>query len=252
MSPAPITRRAILGAATAAGAGVLPALAAPDPSLGVPMAHPDAALFALLDRYGPLLAESDAADAVADELWDRAEAQAPPRPAAVQWRHDDHFGRATAVPRMLPNGRVALIYDAVSVDDLRDGPEPTRAIEAREPMPGRPDNCIVRMERVPDERRIARRAEIIEAHERWKAECDAIKERLGAFTASQTAGDLADTLADLGRDILDTAPRTLAGLGRKARWASRSGTSKSTAAIWSARVLADAVVLAEQAGEGRA
>jgi hypothetical protein len=205
-------------------------------------------MFRLLDSYPAVLATMRTAADRCEALWEAFAAEEPEHPAALHRRPDDGFRINHAVYR-LRDGREADIYEHGDVERLRAMPQPTRCEETRTPFPGRPGDEIVRRARLPDEHRIARRAEIVAAHDAWWAECDVIKDRLG-IPAADAADDQATTaLWDLEAIILATAPRTLAGLAAKARWVAECRLNAMFAADWHKRLVEDVIALAQHGGE---
>jgi hypothetical protein len=83
--PEATTRRAALGAVLAAGAAVataLPAVAIAD----VASSHPDADLFALIERARTADSLANEADRAAEDVWEKL---APSRPQALMWTESD-------------------------------------------------------------------------------------------------------------------------------------------------------------------
>ena len=99
-----------------------------------------------------------------------------------------------------------------------------------------------------DERRIARRAEVIAAHDAWMVERQAVKDRLGMDAADDAEEETCRALWKVEAEILATLPATTAGLVAKARWASRDGLPKATAEVWAKQVTADVIAMAERSG----
>ena len=241
---APVTRRALLGASAAAvGVVALPmgasALAGP--------AHPDAALFALLDAWSPARAAADAAGDRSEALWMEFADMEPARPPALHFSGADGLNCDFDV-EVLRDGRRIALYGLQEVEKLRGMPLPTRSEWVGEPAPWGNGEQVGRWVSVPNERAIARRAEVIAAHDAWMVERQAVKDRLGMDAADEAEEEACQALGEVEAAILATVPATAAGLAAKARWATRDGLPKATAAEWAQRVAADVVAMAERGG----
>ena len=239
---APVTRRALLGA-TAAAVGVvaLPmrasALAGSD--------HPDAALFALLDVWGPARAEADAAGGRSEALWLEFIDLGPERPAALHFSGADGLNCGFEVER-LSDGRHVTFYGLQDVEKLQGMRLPRRCVETYTPHPDLPNDRLLHRTWIPDERRIARRAEVIAAHDTWMVERQAVKDRLGMDPADDAEEEAFRALWEVEAEILATLPATTAGLVAKARWASWDGLPKATVEVWAKQVTADVIAMAER------
>lgn len=241
-SPAPATFVGQLGA-SAVGAVALPmgasALAGP--------AHPDAALFALLDAWSPARTAADAAGDRAGALWDTFVALEPARPPALHFSGADGLNCGFDV-EVLTDGRRIALYGLQEVEKLRDMPQPKRSEWVGEPAPWGNGEQIDRWMSVPNERVIARLAEVIAAHDAWVVERQAVKDRLGKDAADEAEDEACQALWEVEKAILSTMPATIAGLTAKARWATRDGLPMTTAAEWAQRIAADVVAMAERGG----
>ena len=241
---APVTRRALLGATAALGAVVAlpmgaPALAGSD--------HPDAALFVLLDVWGPARAAADTAGDRSEALWLEFIDLEPKRPAALHFSGADGLNCGFEVER-LSDGRHVTFYGLQEVEKLQGMPLPRRCVETYTPHPDLPNDRILHRTWIPDERRINRRAQVIAAHDAWMVERQAVKDRLGMDAADEAEEEACQALWEVEAAILATVPATAAGLAAKARWATRDGLPKATAAEWAQRVAADVVAMAERGG----
>ena len=241
---APVTRRALLGATAAVGAVVaLPmgasALAGSD--------HPDAALFVLLDVWGPARAAADTAGDRSEALWLEFIDLEPERPAALHFSGADGLNCGFEVER-LSDGRHVTFYGLQDVEKLQGMPLPRRCVETYTPHPDLPNDRLLHRTWIPDERRIARRAEVIAAHDTWMVERQAVKDRLGMDAADDAEEEAFRVLWEVEAEILSTLPATTAGLVAKARWASWDGLPKATAEVWAKQVTGDVIAMAERSG----
>lgn len=242
MSPA-LTRRVFAKAgAVALGAAVagIPASAS--------ASTPDAELFRLLDSYPAAVAAMRLAGDRCEALWDALSAEEPDRPEALHTRPDDNFG-IDCDAYQLRDGRRVRIYDLAEVEQLRGMPLLIRREWEGEPAPWDPREQVGRWVSVPDKQRMARRAEILAAHDAWFAAYQVVQDRLG-IPAADAADDLAtNALWDLEAVILATVPKTLAGLAAKAHWVARCRRGSVSAADWQKRIVEDVIALAQHGGE---
>ena len=237
---APLTRRALLSASTVAmGAVVLPSAAA----LAGAVTDQDADLFVLLDAWSTARAVAAAAGSRSESLWDAFADQEPERPEALHVRPGDALGCGSTWEKRA-DGRRVEFYDPQAVDLLRQRPLPICDEWQGEPDGGQGGRWV----QAPDHGRVARRAEILAAHDAWWAERESLQAQLGLPAAESVEETACEALYEVERAILSTVPATAAGLVAKARWASWDRVSKPTAAIWSARIVADVVAMAERGG----
>ena len=196
---ASITRRGLVQTGAAAlGAGVagisVPALASPTPDA-------DAALIDFIARHATALTDLAALDDVADPFRNRFEAMAPERPAALRWRAED-FPR-TSLGRGLSDNDVNTDerwYFFRGVEWLRKAHPVAQWTEEAE----------------------ARRREIVEAHDAWMAEREALADRIGLTAANAKCDRVSDTVCEIEMAIMDRGPVTLGGFRAKAQWIAAS------------------------------
>ena len=196
---APVTRRGLVQAGTAVlGAGMagisVPALASPAPD-------PDAALVDLIAWHATALTDLAALDDVADPFRNRFEAMALERPAALRWRAED-FPR-TSLGRGLSDNDVDTDerwYCVRGVEWLRNARPVAQWTEEAE----------------------ARRREIVEAHDAWMGEREALADRIGLSAANAACDRMSDNVCEIEMAIMDRAPVTLDGFRAKARWIAAS------------------------------
>ena len=240
----PVSRRALLGASAIA----IGAVAVHDEASALAdLAHPDADLFELIEGWGSARSASDAADERSDALWEELGDLEPERPAALHYSGADglNCGFETEI---LPNGRTRLFYGLQEVDKLRKSLLPSRSEWVGRLAPWNPDEQVGHYVSVPDEPAIARRAEILVAHDAWWAECLAIRDRIGIPAADEAGETAAKALHEIEAAILATVPASAAGLVAKARWATGSCAPRADVAVWSARIAADVITMAERGG----
>ena len=215
----PVSRRSLVQAATAAlGAVSLPvatsALAAP--------AGPDDALIALIDRHDIVDAEYQVLSERWDKLHTRWMEERPARPAALTARRDDGLG-ARPVRLAHPGKRSELVYFDDEVEQIRATTPKPKWIGSNDPCP----------------RAVVRRAEILTAFDRWKAECDAVSDRIGVPDVEARATALRPIVEAIETDIMAFRPCTLAGFVAKAKWVD----NQEPADGWPEQIVADLCAL---------
>ena len=192
---AALTRRAL----ALAGAAALGTIMAPIAASAVPLVavDPDADLLALIARHPVVLAACVQAEDEAERLEGRARGSYPPQPEALNWRPTDFprtsYGRRASDPIGDEGERR---YLSRGVEWLRRGKFVAQWTPEAE----------------------ARRREIIEAHDRWHAECCEVDVRTGVVAAKQARRTAVLALREVEREIGETEARTLPGLRVKALW----------------------------------
>lgn len=190
MSPT-LTRRGLVQA----GAAALGATVAGIPAAGQ-TADRDLALRDLIARHAEAETECLEAEDAADLLFSAALCAYPSRPDALNW-HPEDFPRSSY-------GRAAS--DALEGTDARAylsrGAEWLRRL--------RSSHLSAEAE--------ARRVEIVEAWDKWQAECREIERRLGYTAAVQRRQQTQEVLGRTFAAIHEATPHTLDGLRLKAGW----------------------------------
>lgn len=196
--PAIITRRGLVQAASAAlasGVAGIPASAATEPVIA--RLDPDAALFDLIASHPEALAACVRAEDEADLAGRDAINAHPPWPEALNWKSTDFprtsYGRAASDPIGDTGERR---YVRRGVEWLRTSSFFAQWTEEAE----------------------ARRREVVEAHDRWHAECEEVDVLTGYADAKQVKRAAVLALRKIEREIGETEARTLPGLQAKALW----------------------------------
>ncbi|RYC28696.1 hypothetical protein D3273_27960 [Lichenibacterium minor] len=171
----------------------------------------------------------------------------PERPAALHFSGADGLNCGFEVER-LSDGRHVTFYGLQDVEKLQGMPLPRRSEWVGEPAPWGNGEQVGRWVSVPNEQAIARRAEVIAAHDAWMVERQAVKDRLGMDAADEAEEEACQALWEVEKAILSTMPATTAGLVAKARWASWDELPKATAEVWAKQVTADVIAMAERSG----
>ncbi|RYC29217.1 hypothetical protein D3273_25195 [Lichenibacterium minor] len=193
-----LTRRGLaLAGAAALGTAVagIPASAAAEP--GNNWLDPDAELLSLIERHPVVLAACVQAEDEAERLGGMALGSYPPQPKVLNWLPSDFprtsYGRGASDPVGDTEDRR---YLSRGVEWLRRGKFVAQWTEEAE----------------------ARRREIVEAHDRWHAECGEVDVRTGYAAAKQAKRAAVLVLREVESEIGETEARTLPGLRAKALW----------------------------------
>ena len=206
MSPT-LTRR---GFAKAGAAALGTAVAGISVAAQAAVADPDAALVALIASHGEAMAKLDAQDAAADPLRELFHTGVPERPTALVWRRGDFtrtsYGLGCTNPTSDPDTRY---YETRGVEWLRKV----------QPGPQWPPTAE------------ARRREIVEAHDVWRAERRAYSDRIGLSAANEACDLQSEVASDIEIAICGFMPTTLDGLRAKARWIASSPQAEEWAAF---------------------
>ena len=221
----PVTRRGLVQASAAAlGAVSLPvATVALANALPAP-ASPDVALLVLVTKH---VVATDAWNVLGeqwDDLFDRWQEEKPERPAALNARYAEGLG-AYPVRGRRSDGTMGLIYDEVEVEQIRAG-------SLRPKWMGSDD-----LDRVA----VARKAEVLTAFDTWKAECDALADRLGLPEAEAKASAAYLIVERLETDIIAYRPTTLAGFILKAQWIKDQSSNRP----WAEQIVQDLCALGQ-------
>jgi hypothetical protein len=181
---------------------VASAVAIATPSIADP--HPDADLIGLGRRWLSLRAACDAAQAAFNEVYDAYKARQPQKPEAMRYQpYDYELG-------LHPGGDPPGYLMPGPCDDLR---KKSWALDATDMTP--PDIAAVVARTA--ERRTRRQAEIVDAYDRWKAECDALSAELGVQPASDRLAAAYAPIEEVEEAIFAAEATSLAGCAVKAR-----------------------------------
>jgi hypothetical protein len=234
--PEATTRRAALGAFLAAGAAVataLPAVAIAD----VARSHPDAELFALIERARTADALVDEANMATEDVWDKT---APSLPQALIWTEADasHW-----CGRVIPGQKIP----ATDIDFLRDWLN-----LARKPDPIARGVSLPAV--VPTLVFVDRAREIVRTEDEYKTARQAAKEHPDVLGAQARADVLTERWGELATRVATTPSKTPEGLVAKLAMIASpyadDGVEGTYDGILASAAL-DAQALALKAGEAR-
>lgn len=163
-------------------------------------------LSALIALHEPALAASTEANRLRAELRGVYFATRPARPAKLYYRFDDPGGYPARGREKTANG-FRLFHNTDDIEHLRQAEEPCAYMS----MGGG-------FEWVPDQRRIARREEIITTFEEWSARCYAVADEIGLHVAVEAGNAAAAKLKEIAEAILEYPTKSWADIVTKASW----------------------------------
>lgn len=172
---------------------------------------PDADLLALVASHGSARAAATQAEVALTEALARFNALTPKRPEATFYRFGD--------PAEMPKGRekhlngYRMVYVASDIEELREVPRSMAFMSGSGDSPEGPG-----MAWRTDPRRVARRAEILDAYDSWQCERKSVAEQVGWKAARAEFTLISDAVERIEVDILSHQPQTIAGLRLKAWW----------------------------------
>jgi hypothetical protein len=226
-------RRAVMGAIIAAGAAVataLPAVAIAD----VARSHPDADLFALIERARIADALVDETIAMAKDVWDK---MAPSLPQALIWTEADASHWCGVIPgQQIPARDIDFLRDWLN---LATKPDPiARGVRLPAVVP-----TLVFVERA---------REIIRTNDEYEAARRAAKEHPDVLGAQARADVLTERWCELAMRVATTPSKTPEGLVAKLAMIASPYADDGVEGTYDGILAAlDAQALAQKAGEAR-